>query len=304
MRGGARGSAASTRSAQRLQPLQQQPGVERRDAGPVLRMKGCSVSSIHFLRPEHRAAEHAALAVDMLGAGIDDHIRAELQRLLQQRGREHVVHHHDRAGCVREFGDRRADRPFPASGWTGVSSSTSCVGRGQRRRATGRDRRRPRTRFSMPKRGSRVETIQWQEPNSAREATTRSPAFRCASSAACTAAMPVAVARQASAPSISGQPLLQHGDGRVAEAGILVMLDRAGEGGLGLLGAVVDEAGGEEERLGGFAELAALGAAMHESGRGRDGGGLESVMLSGPSLAMGPTGGAAWRAFGARRWPL
>ena len=55
----------------------------------------------------------------------------------------------------------------------------------------------------MPNFGSRVETIQWQEPNSARDATTRSPAFSCASSAAFTAAMPVAVVRQASAPSIS-----------------------------------------------------------------------------------------------------
>jgi len=55
----------------------------------------------------------------------------------------------------------------------------------------------------MPNFGRRVETIQWQEPNSAREATTRSPAFRCDSSAAFTAAMPLPVARQASAPSIS-----------------------------------------------------------------------------------------------------
>ena len=54
----------------------------------------------------------------------------------------------------------------------------------------------------MPNFGSSVETIQWQEPNSAREATTRSPAFRCDSSAALTAAMPVAVVRHASAPSI------------------------------------------------------------------------------------------------------
>ena len=54
----------------------------------------------------------------------------------------------------------------------------------------------------MPNFGSSVDTIQWHDPNSARDATTRSPAFRCASSAAFTAAMPVAVVRQASAPSI------------------------------------------------------------------------------------------------------
>ena len=44
--------------------------------------------------------------------------------------------------------------------------------------------------------------IQWQEPKRAREATTRSPVFKPHITALCTAAMPVAVARQASAPSI------------------------------------------------------------------------------------------------------
>ena len=47
--------------------------------------------------------------------------------------------------------------------------------------------------------------IQWQEPNRAREATTRSPALRWLSSAEDTAAMPVAVTRQASAPSSSAR---------------------------------------------------------------------------------------------------
>jgi hypothetical protein len=63
------------------------------------------------------------------------------------------------------------------------------------------------------------------------------------------------------------QPLFEHGDGRVAEAGVLVMLGGAGEGGLGLLGVVVDEAGGQEYRLGCFAVLASNGPAMHEAGR-------------------------------------
>ena len=41
----------------------------------------------------------------------------------------------------------------------------------------------------------------WQEPNSAREETTWSPAFRSQRSEAVTAAMPLAMARLASAPS-------------------------------------------------------------------------------------------------------
>ncbi len=45
-----------------------------------------------------------------------------------------------------------------------------------------------------------------------------------------TAAMPVAVARQASAPSSSASRFSSICDGRVAEAGILEVLDLAGEG--------------------------------------------------------------------------
>jgi hypothetical protein len=41
----------------------------------------------------------------------------------------------------------------------------------------------------------------WHEPNSARLATTRSPARTCESRLADTAAMPLATARQACAPS-------------------------------------------------------------------------------------------------------
>ena len=67
-----------------------------------------------------------------------------------------------------------------------------------------------------------------------------------------------------------GQALLQHRHGGVAEAGVLVVADLAGEGGLGLLGAVIDEAGGEEERLGRLAVGAASGAAMHQPGRGTE----------------------------------
>ena len=58
--------------------------------------------------------------------------------------------------------------------------------------------------------------------------------------------------------------LLEHGDGRVGEArvdeaGVLVL-----EAGLGLLGAVVDEGLGEEQRLRRLAELRAQRAAVHE----------------------------------------
>ena len=66
------------------------------------------------------------------------------------------------------------------------------------------------------------------------------------------------------------QALFQHGDRRVAEAGILVVRHGAGKGSLGLLGAFIDKAGGEEDGLGGLAMLAAHSAAMHQAGGGTE----------------------------------
>ena len=66
------------------------------------------------------------------------------------------------------------------------------------------------------------------------------------------------------------------------------MLDGAGERRLGLFGVVVDIAGGQEQRLGGFAMLRALHAAMHEAGRGTEVGWIE-CHVSGPSRHVGPT---------------
>ena len=63
-----------------------------------------------------------------------------------------------------------------------------------------------------------------------------------------------------------GEAVLQHLDRGVAEATVLVVRDRALEGGLSLGGIVVDEAGSQEESLAGLAERGALDAAVHEDG--------------------------------------
>jgi hypothetical protein len=83
------------------------------------------------------------------------------------------------------------------------------------------------------------------------------------------------------------QPAFQHRHGGIAEAGVLVVVDRALEGGLGLLGIVVDETGGEIERLGGFAERTTLDAALHQQGSGTIGGGTGHRTW--PSQQVGPT---------------
>jgi hypothetical protein len=87
-------------------------------------------------------------------------------------------------------------------GLAGVSKKKALVlGRTARSHAS---RSRPSTSVeAMPKRGQRSSTTYRHDPNSARAATTWSPALRKQSSEAVTAAMPVAVARAAPAPSSS-----------------------------------------------------------------------------------------------------
>src|SRR5690242_18375464 len=63
------------------------------------------------------------------------------------------------------------------------------------------------------------------------------------------------------------------------------MIGRAGESRLGLLGAVVDIAGGQEQGFGGLAIGGALGAAMDEASGGAQAGGVE-WHVSGPCLAL------------------
>ena len=55
-----------------------------------------------FLAGEDRAAQRAALPVDVFCRGIDDDIGAELERLLQQRCREYIVDDEDAAGAMRQ----------------------------------------------------------------------------------------------------------------------------------------------------------------------------------------------------------
>src|SRR5215510_8882496 len=100
----------------------------------------------------------------------------------------------------------------------------------------------------------------WQEPNSASDATTRSPARSRQASEAKTAAMPVAVARAASAPSSSAMRS-SNICSRIAEARIDEARARIGEGGLRLLRRAVDEARAHIDRLAGLAEGRAQDAA-------------------------------------------
>ena len=82
---------------QRLQRLQQRPGVERREARAGLAQEVVDMVGDEFLARENDAAEHPALPVDMLGRGIDDAVGAERQRMLEQRRGENIVDDQRRA---------------------------------------------------------------------------------------------------------------------------------------------------------------------------------------------------------------
>ena len=94
----------------------------------------------------------------------------------------------------------------------------------------------------MPNFGSSVETIQWQEPNSARDGHHAVAGLQMREQRRVDR-------RHAGRGGAAGfrafdqaQPLLQHRQRRIGEARILVVIDGAGERALGLFRIVVDVA--------------------------------------------------------------
>ena len=85
-------------------------------------------------------------------------------------------------------------------GLLGVSKNTAAVGTERASRHCSRSAPSTKT-VSTPQRGRISSRITKHDPKSAREATTRSPAPTRAASEVNTAAIPDAVAKQASAPS-------------------------------------------------------------------------------------------------------
>ena len=219
----------------------------------------------------------------MLGAGIDHDIGPQLQRLLQQRRGEDIVHHDDRARGVGQFGHRRQIDQFQHRvGWRFQQHE---AGRpGQCRLPLAKVR-------AIDEYGLDAELRQ-QGRDDPVAGSEQGP--RCHH--------PVAGLQVRQQRGIDGghaggrgaavlgafnqaKPLFQHRQRRIGKAGILIMLNRAGKGRLGLFGIVVDIARGQKQRFGGFAMMGALDAAMHEAGGGTKLGWIE-CHLSGPLLAM------------------
>lgn len=94
--------------------------------GPAVR-RNLKTPSGHRLAARHRAAEHAALAVEVLGGRMHDDVRAELQRTLQRRRAEAVIHREQHA-CLRAIAATPAMSMTSVSGLDGVSVKNSRPG--------------------------------------------------------------------------------------------------------------------------------------------------------------------------------
>jgi hypothetical protein len=110
----------------------------------------------------------------------------------------------------------------------------------------------------MPVRARMFENNCTVAPNRPLEATMWSPFFRCASTSRHDRRHAAGRGDAVLGAFQRGEALLEHGDGRIGEAGVDVAFLFAGKALGGLRGALEDEAGGQVQRLGMLAELAAL----------------------------------------------
>ena len=82
---------------QSFEALQQDPGVERRQARPGRAQHRKHLFTNQSARAEDGAAEHSSLAVEVLRRRVNHGVDAELERPLQHRRAEAVVDHGERA---------------------------------------------------------------------------------------------------------------------------------------------------------------------------------------------------------------
>ncbi len=91
---------------QRSQAPQQQPGVER-GQDPAVQQQGAIEQLVDACRGrDHGSGQEIAVPAQVLGAGMDDDVGAQRQRLLAERCGPAVVDAGERAGLPRDFGQR------------------------------------------------------------------------------------------------------------------------------------------------------------------------------------------------------
>ena len=122
-----RRTCRSTRTGKVSRPFSSTQALNGLKDGPVCLRIIVQLLLDELLRPEHDAAEAAALAVDMFGRRIDDDVGAERHRPLQQRRGEHVVDHDERAGASCAIFDTPSMSTSSSTGLVGVSKKKARV---------------------------------------------------------------------------------------------------------------------------------------------------------------------------------
>src|SRR5690625_3626914 len=80
---------------QGFEPFQEHPGIERAHAGATAADKPQDI--VHLLgATHHHTTQTTALAVEVLGRGMHHNVRAQVERALQRRRAETVIHHQQR----------------------------------------------------------------------------------------------------------------------------------------------------------------------------------------------------------------
>ena len=203
------------------------------------------------LAGQHRAAQNTALAVHVLGAGIDHHIGAVVGGPLQNRRGENIVHHHARANPVGQRNNRlQIDQVQGRVGWRFEKDHRGAVLNGG-----------PPLRQIGAIHQVDVDAVAGQQLGQDIVAGAEQGAGGNHVIAVLQLAQQGGKHRrhaggggEAGLRTIDlGQPLLEHGNRGIAVAGIDEALVVAEKAGLRLLGAVVDKAGVEVQRFRGLA---------------------------------------------------
>ena len=84
-------------NSQRFQPLQDHPGVERRQRGTAAAQKTIQAFEDYVTTAENGTAQHPALTIEIFGRRMDDDVGTEIKRSLQDRRAETIVHDQQRA---------------------------------------------------------------------------------------------------------------------------------------------------------------------------------------------------------------
>ena len=214
-----------------------------------------------LVAPQDRAAQDAALAVDVLGRRVDDEIGTERERLLEDRGGEDVVDDEKRpvgAAQLGQCGD--------------VEDLHGRIGRGL-------DQHKPR--LGPEHLPHRVDTggVHHVSRNPvARQPFTDQPARRPEEHAVRQHALAGLEQREQTGRDRrhaggggtgesrvleQAQPLLEHVHGGIGLAAVGVARRRIGEAPLGLRQRIIGEAAGQKQRLARLVQLAAARAAAH-----------------------------------------